>query len=668
MNIKKGFLIIFSWLILGFGCSETNDVWLDALNIQDFSEGISSVAVISNTNQDSIKIGPTYFTRGIGIRYVSVIPFYLDGNAKQFTAEVGLGNVPEDANPVKFYAVGDKKILFESEELKAGDAPQHVDLNLKGIERFGLLIMNTRDGGNRALAYWANARFKMLGNNFPQLIPNAGEKYILTPPEAKEPQIHSAKVYGATPGNPFLYRIAATGLRPMTFSSTHLPKGLDLDASTGIISGKVAKRDTFIVDLEVKNEFGEARQKLRIIIGDTIALTPPMGWNGWNAWVKKMDQDKVMNSVNAMVTTGLINHGWSYINLDDTWEGKRGGKFNAIQPNEKFPDFQEMIDDIHAQGLKFGVYSTPWICTYQGYPGTSSDFKNGVFPDSIIDHRRAYHYFGKYSFETNDAEQMAEWGVDYLKYDWHIRLPSEAESMSKALRNSGRDIVYSLSNHAPFEYASAWQSLANLWRTGGDIRDSWISLYSSAFTIDKWAPYSGPGHRNDPDMMVLGNISTGAELHPTRLTPDEQYSHMSIFCLLAAPLIIGCPVEQLNPFTMNLLSNDEVLEIDQDPLGKPARLVKDANGVQIWLKPMEDGSFAAGLFNVDGFGETPQSYFRWGDETPKDFTFDLTGIGLKGKWKIRDVWRQQDLGEFEKYFKTTIPYHGVVMVRMFPDQ
>ena len=182
--------------------------------------------------------------------------------------------------------------------------------------------------------------------------------------------------------------------------------------------------------------------------------------------------------------------------------------------------------------------------------------------------------------------------------------------------------------------------------------------------IDKWAPFGGPGHWNDPDMLILGNVTTGMELHPTRLTPDEQYSHVSLFSLLAAPLLIGCPIEQLDDFTLNLLTNDEVIEVDQDPLGKPARMVSDENGVQIWARPLEDGSLAIGFFNTDDYGKTPQSYVHWGDEKPKSFTFDLIAFGLKGKYKIRDLWRQKDLGEFEGSFKTEIRHHGVVMIKL----
>jgi len=160
-------------------------------------------------------------------------------------------------------------------------------------------------------------------------------------------------------------------------------------------------------------------------------LTPPIGWNGWNSWAREIDKEKVVASAKAMVSMGLSSHGWTYINIDDAWQGQRGGKYNALQPNEKFPEFKKMIDEIHGMGLKLGVYSTPWISSYAGYPGGSSNFENGAYPDSIRANKRAYRYTGKYRFEKEDAKQMAEWGVDYLKYDWRIDVAS-AEAMSKS--------------------------------------------------------------------------------------------------------------------------------------------------------------------------------------------------------------------------------------------
>ncbi|MEI6139468.1 MAG: NPCBM/NEW2 domain-containing protein [Mariniphaga sp.] len=666
--MNRIFSLIIVFIIFTVSCTHNStSIWLDDLKIKTFSEGIPSVSAKKNQAGDSIFIAGKYFERGIGVQSVSVLSFLLNGKAEQFSAMVGADDKGNTKMKVQFYVLGDQKILFESGNMKVGDAPKIVTVNLSGIQRMGLLVtVSLEDEGyGKTYSNWADAKIVMQEGNTPLNIPNNDEKYILTPPPPKTPKINSAKIVGATPGKPFLYSIAVTGERPISFSAKNLPNGLSLDEKTGIISGKVTKRGSYSPTLLAKNALGEDSKQLKIVIGDTIALTPPIGWNGWNSWARNIDGEKVIASANAMVKMGLSNHGWNYINIDDAWQGQRGGKFNAIQPNEKFPKFKEMIDEIHSKGLKLGVYSTPWISSYAGYAGASSDFEKGEYPDSVKNNKRAYRRIGKYRFEMEDARQMAEWGVDYLKYDWRIETNS-AMRMSEVLKKSGRDILFSISNSAPFANARDWMKLANTWRTGPDIRDSWLSLFTSAFTIDKWAPFGGPGHWNDPDMLILGNVTTGTDLHPTRLTPDEQYSHVSLFSLLAAPLLIGCPVEQLDAFTLNLLTNDEVIEINQDPLGKPARLVSDENGVQIWLRPLEDGSFAVGLFYTDDYGKTPQSYFRWENEPVKLYIFGFEKVGLKGSWKIRDVWRQKDLGEFDKTFGSEIPHHGVKMLRMVP--
>jgi alpha-galactosidase len=640
-------------------------IWLDDLPIKSFSEGIPSVSAKTNAGGDSIRMNGKFFRHGIGVSSTSVLSFFLDGHATEFSAVVGVDDKGVKDLPLKFYVIGDRKVLFESGEMNLGDEPKTVKVNLLGIKRLGLLVTIEEKGFNRSYSNWADAQFEMIDDFIPKNTPNVDEKYILTPTPDNKPKINSPKLFGARPNNPFLYTIAATGERPMSFLVKNLPQGLSFESKTGLITGKVAKKGTYISVLTAKNAFGEATKELKIIIGDTIALTPPIGWNGWNSWARNIDREKVIASADAMVKMGLNHHGWTYINIDDAWQGQRGGTFNAIQPNEKFPNFKEMIDYIHGIGLKLGVYSTPMITSYAGYIGGTSDFADGKITDSIKKNKRDFRYVGKYRFEENDAKQMAEWGVDYLKYDWRIEVPS-TERMSLALKNSGRDIIYSISNSAPFANVKDWVRLTNTYRTGPDIRDSWLSLYVSAFTLDKWSPYGGHGHWLDPDMMILGNVTTGSELHPTRLTPDEQYSHVSLFSLLSAPLLIGCPIEQLDAFTLNLLTNDEVIEINQDPLGKPARLLSDEDGVQIWVKPLEDGSISVGLFNIANFAKTPETYFRWGDEKAKNYTFDFTKIGLKGKFKLYDIWRQKELGTFNGSFNTEIRHHGVVMLRMFP--
>lgn len=660
--------IILSVLVL-FSCTERiKQVWMDEMNIAPFAQGIRPFKTKSNYRNDTFSINGVNYTRGVGGITPSIFSFNLNGNARRFSAEVGVDDSANTKIPLKFYIIGDRKILFESGEMKVGDAAKKVDVDLTGIQRLGLLVIDDIGGvrNKRTYCNWANAQFEMLTDSFPTEIPNSDEKYILTPEPPARPVINSAGIFGATPGNPFLYTIAASGKRPVHFTAESLPAGLSVDSQTGIISGKVNRPGEYVVTLKVKNKFGEAQKELTIKIGDTIALTPPMGWNGWNSWESRLDREKVIASADAMVKSGLINYGWTYINIDDAWQGVRNGKLNALQPNEKFLEIKEMVDYIHSLGLKAGIYSTPYISTYASYIGGSSDYPNGGETHELIKpYKQPFMRIGKYRFEENDAFQMAEWGFDFLKYDWRIDVNS-TERMWQALKNSGRDIVFSISNNAPFEKAADWARLTNMWRTGPDIKDNWNSLYTLAFTIDNWAEFAGPGHWNDPDMMILGNVTIGQEMHPTRLTPDEQYSHVSLFSLLAAPLLIGCPIEQLDDFTLGLLTNNEVIEINQDPLGKPGRLTADINGVQIWTKPLSDSSVAVGLFNVDNFGKTPESFFRWGDETDKAFDFDFEKAGFKGKWRIRDIWRQEDLGEFENNFKTRIRFHGIVLLKMIP--
>jgi alpha-galactosidase len=669
---KKSVLIVLSVLLIIFGAckQKSHTVWLDDLPIQSFSEGIRPVITKAGYSKDSIRLNGKAYSRGLGAITPCVLAFSLEGNGKHFTAEIGADDMGNKDIPLKFYVVCDRKVLFESREMGIGDPPVKVDVDLTGIQQLGLLVTDPVGGIGNKKTYvnWADAKIEMIGAEMPVCVTNKDEKYILTPAPKPEPRINSAKRFGATPGNPFLYTIAATGNRPIRFSAENLPAGLMLNSETGIITGKIRQRGTYISMLKAENESGKSQLALKIVIGDTIALTPPMGWNGWNSWEAHIDRAKVIASTDAMVKTGLSNHGWSYINIDDSWQGNREGKLTALQPNEKFPEFKAMVDYIHSLGLKAGLYSTPYISSYGTYVGGSSEFPNGgESHDSIKINKQPFMHIGKYRFETNDANQMAEWGFDFLKYDWRIDVVS-TERMSDALKKSGRDIVFSLSNNAPFEKVEDWKRMSNMYRTGPDIKDSWGSLYLTTFTLDKWAPYTGPGHWADPDMMIIGKVSIGPVLHDTRLTPDEQYSHVSIFSLLAAPLLIGCPIDQLDAFTLNLLTNDEVIEINQDPLGKPARLISDENGVQIWLKPLEDGSYAVGLFNTADYGKTPQSYFRWGNESPKQFTFDFNKAGLKGIWNIRDLWRQKSQGEFNGSFQTEIRHHGVVMLRMFPKK
>lgn len=482
---------------------------------------------------------------------------------------------------------------------------------------------------------------------------------IRTPKAPATPRINGPALFGVRPGHPFFYQIPATGERPMEFSVNRLPGSLNVNPKTGLITGTMPEKGEFTVTLHAKNAKGKAEKEFKIVVGETIALTPPLGWNSWNCWGPNVDADKVLKSAKAMADSGLIHHGWSYINIDDAWQGQRGGKFNAIQGNEKFPDMKGLCDKVHAMGLKIGIYSTPWVTSYAEYAGGSAENPEGKWEKPSIPKRGNVNKkilpwaIGKYSFATNDAFQWAEWGIDYLKYDWNPNEEPETREMSEALRKSGRDIVFSLSNSSPFTNAPVLSKLANCWRTSGDIRDNWQSMSSKGFGLDKWAPYQSPGHWNDPDMLVVGYVGGwgGRQPKPSALTPDELYTHITLWSLVASPLLIGCDMERLDDFTYNLLSNDEVLAVSQDALGKQGVTVAKEGDTRVYAKPLADGTLAVGLFNVSSNAISLVTV-KWSD------------LKVSGQQTVRDLWRQKDLGAFENKFELSIPPHGAELVKI----
>ncbi|EHO39684.1 Alpha-galactosidase, NEW1 domain-containing protein [Caldithrix abyssi DSM 13497] len=480
------------------------------------------------------------------------------------------------------------------------------------------------------------------------LVFKEGAPYILTPPEKPQPQINYPRVYGQRTGKPFLFRIPVSGQRPIRITARGLPSGLTLDVQSGIISGKVDQQGVYHVKITARNALGEDRATLKIVIGNQIALTPPMGWNSWNVWGLSVTQERVYAAARAFVEKGLVNHGWQFVNIDDGWEiigssdeAKRHPN-GEIRTNKKFPDIKRLADDIHALGLKLGIYSSPGPLTCGGYTAS-------------------------YGYEELDAQTFARWGVDFLKYDLcsYRKMMKDLHSaeelippykkMNQALQKVDRDIVYSICEYG---LGKVWEWGArvggNLWRTTGDIWDDWERMASIGFNQEQAAPYAGPGHWNDPDMLVVGWVGWGDQLHYTKLTPDEQYTHISLWALLSAPLLLGCDLQRLDDFTLNLLTNDEVLAVNQDPLGKQAVPIIKAGDIHVYKKELADGNVAIGIFNL-------------GKET-KTYSLNLRTAGVEPPCKIRDLWRQKDLGSFKSTFDTIIPEHGVTLVKIFKEE
>ena len=493
--------------------------------------------------------------------------------------------------------------------------------------------------------------------------------YILTPKAPDTPRINGPKVYGASPDADFLFKIPASGERPMRFSAEGLPEGLNLDPETGIISGSVKKAGEYKTTLKAENAKGQNEREFRIVIGDKLALTPPMGWNSWNCWGNSVSQEKVLSSANAMLEKGLDQYGWSYINIDDGWQGLRGGKYNAIQPNSKFQDMKALADYLHSKGLKLGIYSGPWAGTYAGHIGTTCDNAEGKYwwvEKGIVDEywkldrsklkRDSLWYFGNVSFARQDARQWADWGVDYLKYDWNPNDVYYLRDMHDAIKATGRDIIYSISNYSSIAIAPYQTRYAQCWRTTGDIRDTWESICNIGFGgQDRWAGYKRPGNWPDADMLVVGKVGWGPQTHWSKLTADEQYTHITLWSILSSPLLIGCDMAEMDDFTISLLCNNEVIDVNQDPLGLQASRIYGDDTYATYLKTLEDGSVAIAFFNLS--------------ETPKMIGIIPSRVGLLGRQVIRDLWRQKDIGEITDHnerWETEVAPHGVVFLKFSP--
>jgi alpha-galactosidase len=660
-RFQKLQLTVLFALAISAAASAQQTFWLNQVNpnmVEFDSNGRARID--HSTLNRPLSVGGHEFTNGLGTKAQSQLTLDLQGKAQSFSGKVGVDDeVAKGKGSVVFKLMNDKKTLWQSPVMHAGDEAREVNVSLKGVQQLTLVADDNNDGNDGDDADWLEAKIVTDVEPVAKLAPQE-PAVVLTPKAARTPRINSAKVFGVRPGHPFLFTIAATGDRPMTFSAQGLPDGLQLDATSGRITGMLKEKGEHVVTLTAKNARGEAQQKFKIISGSQIGLTPAMGWNSWNCFASAVTADKVKAAADAMVKSSLIDHGWTYINIDDYWEVKpsatsdptlQGPARDAqgrIVPNPRFPDMKNLTDYVHDKGLKIGLYSSPGPLT-------------------------CGRCIGSYEHEDQDAQQYADWGFDYLKYDWcsysevvREHMPNESlnnytlptlqkpyQIMREALDKAPRDILFSFCQYG---MGDVWKWGAeiggNSWRTTGDIRDTWGSMSSIGFGQAGHEPYAGPGHFNDPDMLVVGMVGWGPRLHPTHLSPNEQYTHISLWCLLDSPLLIGCDMTQLDDFTLGLLTNDEVLGVNQDPLGKQAGRVAKNGDLEVWAKDMEDGSKAVGLFNR-GKAETKVTA-RWSD------------LGLTGKQKVRNLWSQKDLGNFKEKFEASVPKHGVVLVRIWP--
>jgi alpha-galactosidase len=363
-----------------------------------------------------------------------------------------------------------------------------------------------------------------------------------------------------------------------------------------------------------------------------LAQTPPMGWNSWNHFHDKVDDATIRQTADVMVSSGMRDAGYVYVNIDDTWEGERDAQ-GLIHANAKFPDMKALADYVHSKGLKLGIYSSPGAKTCAKYEGS-------------LGH------------EVQDAQTYASWGIDYLKYDLcglrdemkaapspeaaHKIMVDAYIKMRDALKATGRPIVYSLCQYgddAVWEWGASVGG--NLWRTTGDISDNYQRMSDIGFGQAGLAPFAGPGHWNDPDMLEVGN---------GKMNTEEYRTHMSLWAILAAPLLAGNDLATMSDETKAILMNREVIAVDQDALGKQGDRVHAEGPVEVWSKPLTGGALAVGIFNRHQSTLTAH--------------LDFTKLGFTGSVHARDLWQHKDLGVLPSKYDIEIPAHGVLMLRV----
>jgi len=630
--------------------------------------------------------GKTY-ARGIGDHPESALAFVANGKVTAFDALVGLDDASVKAAE-KSYGVAmgefkvwaDGKVVWRSGFMKPDDEPKAVHVDLTGAREIVLESTSGKDwtGCNAVFADWADARFTCAeGATLERLTDPArfAQLGILTPPEKPEPQINGADIWGVRPGHPVIFRVATSGVRPMRFSAKNLPAGVTLDAEKGILGGVApsAKGD-YDIEVTAENAKGKATRTIRLAVGDTIALTPPMGWNSWNVWCYRLTQDRAMASAKAMHDSGLGDHGWSYVNLDDWWEMNNsgcervamrqkdfGGREDVIgpardaegriNPNRSFPDMKALTDYIHSFGFKAGLYSSP---------GTQT----------------CGRCEGSYGHELQDATRWAEWGFDYIKYDWctytevferengvrrwevvdkrHPGYEKPYRLMGECLKKQPRDILFSFCQYG-MGRTQEWGAEAggNCWRSWDDLKDAWVWMelaVEGRIGGNEFHRYNRPGWWADPDMMIVGRQYSFGGDHMTYLTPNEQYSHVSLWAMVGSPLLTGCDLANLDAFTRSLLVNDWVIAISQDRLGRTASRLRHTDAESVWVRPLADGDLAVALLN-----RSPLS---------REIRVTFDELGLRGAHFLRDCWTGRCEGKHAGYYAATVLPHATKLIRI----
>lgn len=630
-------------------------IWLDQLDLATMRQGSGAAKANLSQTGAPLTISGQRFERGVSVHANSTYRLVLAGGTDRFTAQVGLDDSAGGNGAVIFTLIADGKKVYDSGIVRNGEPARAIDVDLRGAQM--LLLSVTHGPGRTAFNHgdWASAQFTLSGAAPRPFIAPPETPVLLTSKPGPEPRLNSAKAYGARPGNPFLYHLPTQGARPMRFSADNLPSSLQLDADTGIVTGRTPAAGEYVVTFHARNAYGTASRTFKLVSGDTLALTPPMGWNHWYAHGDRITDSMMREAADILLASGLADVGYDYVNIDDCWMnapkqrdplrvGPARDAAGNILPNRHFPDMKALTDYIHARGLKAGIYSSP------------GEFTCGGFHAS-------------FGHEEQDAKQFAAWGFDFLKYDWCSYRRQVADTpvveqwkkpyaqMGRLLRAQDRDIQFNLCQYGNADVWTWGKEVGGQsWRTAGDLGFELERFIAVALKNAEHREWNGPGSWNDPDYIQIGYLGREKDSEPRRqfpLTPTEQYAYMSLWALMAAPIFYSGDIAALDEFTLNVLTNREVIEINQDPLGECGRVIMvDAENF-IMVKRLEDGSHAIGLGN--------------GSDVPARLTAHWIDLGLAPTQQVRDVWRQKSLGAFPEEFSVEVPRHGVVLLRVQPQ-
>ena len=628
-------------------------LWLDEIQTNLMESGRGESRAGFSAAGHPLKVAGQTFKRGVGTHPVSRIMFLLQGKAVRFTALVGVDDAADSLAEAEFFVLADQRIIWKSGPMKKGDTARKADVSLDGVHKLALLVSGNGNPERMAYADWLDARIEY--NEVKPVVHRLRTQrpYLMTPPEAKEPAINHPRIFGSRPGNPFLFAVPATGEKPLQYEASELPEGLKLDPVSGIISGTTPPPGRYSVELKVLNKHGETAATLTIVSGDKIALTPPMGW------ISPPESGPGFTSAQAglaarSMAEKLRGHGWSYLIIRDGWQMPGRDAGGRLLPSEAFPDMEAWSENLHGLGLKSGILAKAAEGNCKAKPGSAG-------------------------FEKKDAETWRKWGIDLLLYelcdaatalsrDEVLKMKQPFYIMRDALQNQPRDIVYGI-NTLGFGRAWEWAESvgAQMWRTEGEMSDSWQYILRNGFSRHPSAAYIKPGAWNDHGVLPLGKTGYGSKQRNTRLTPNEQYACMTLWSILASPLIMAGDLTALDEFTLNLLTNDEVIGVNQDPRGAPARRISADGEDEIWVRDMADGSKVLALFYRKPPGEGPAAEFIWEDEIrPKLIRVNWARLGITGTWLVRDLWIQKDAGQAHEFVIAEVPWHGAAMLKLTP--